>query len=339
MRRESSGAAVAAFLFVGTATVSLAQSIDFETVFDGVGTIERQPIFNQYEASHGVTFTMRDAATGDFVGYPLIAKRGEPQVGFTGCAGADMPLEGQGVGDSYLATSISGGGDPYDLLVEYSTPVSAASGVLIDLDYQSSWPDPHERWEIIAYDTSGSELACITMEAEEGPSNPDCGCVDCGPGDGRADPWEFNIPGGQIKSILFHRIGDPPTPVVFDNFSPATGFQCPEVSVHADPWSKLCCGDSTELIADLFGGRPPFTYQWQQEATPGVWTDLDTDPTQTVLPIETTSYRVVVTDSNECEVTSDPFELAVCGGSADMNCDGKVDMADFGQFQLQFTGP
>ncbi len=339
MKRRVSITAVAALLLVGTASVSLAQSIDFETVFNGVATIERQPIFNQYEASHGVTFTMRDGATGDFVGYPLIAKRGEPQVGFTGCAGADIPLDGQGVGDSYLATSVSGGGDPYDLLIEYSTPVSAASGVLIDLDYQSYWPDPHEEWDIIARDANGTELARITMRAPDGPTDPNCGCSDCGPGDGRVDPWEFDIPGGQIKSILFHKTGDPPTPVVFDNFSPATGFQCPEVSVHAAPWLKLCCGDSTELVADLSGGKPPFAYQWQQEASPGVWMDLDTNPTQPVSPTQTTSYRVIVTDANECEVTSDPLDILVCGGNADLNCDGKVDMVDFGQFQVQFTGP
>jgi len=333
---------VSSLAIVSLGSTARGQVIDFETVFDGASTIEGQSIFNQYEASYGVTFKALDGSTGEFVGYPHIVKKGDPQAGFYGCAGADIPLEGQGVGDSYLGAGRDpDGSNPYDLLIEYSTPVSAASGVLIDLDYQSYWPDPHEEWEIIARDPNGLEIERITMRAPDGSTDPNCDCVDCGPGDGRADGWQFDIPGGQIKSILFHKTGNPPTPIVFDNFSPAAGAPDPSVSVTSSPWNKICPGESVDLLANVVGGTPPFTYQWQQETSPGTWIALGTLPTQTVAPPTATSYRVIITDAEQRPATSDPFELpvCVCGPNADFDGDGDVDLNDFATFAVQFTGP
>jgi hypothetical protein len=308
---------VSSLAIVSLASTAWGQVIDFETMPCGSATIERQPIFNQYENDYDVTFKMLDRDTGEFVGYPYIVRKGEPQTGFYGCAGEDTPLPGQGVGESYLSTgSNPGGGNQYDLLIEYGYPVSAASGVLIDLDYQSSWlPDPREEWQITARNPNGLEIESFTMRAPNGPTDPNCDCVDCGPGDGLAIGWQFDIPGGQIKSILFHRTGDPPTPIVFDNFSPGDPPLCPpSVSITSSPWNKICFGESVELIPDVVGGTPPFTYQWQQETSPGTWVNLGALSTQTVSPSTTTKYHVIVTDAGQCPpASSPPFELPVCG--------------------------
>jgi hypothetical protein len=65
-------------------------------------------------------------------------------------------------------------------------------------------------------------------------------------------------------------------------------------------------GDSVQLYLSIFGGLPPFAYQWSP--TEGL-TD-PTDPFTWASPDTTTSYHMVVTDSAGC-TGGDSFRVIV----------------------------
>lgn len=59
----------------------------------------------------------------------------------------------------------------------------------------------------------------------------------------------------------------------------------------------LCPGQSANLTVSVGNGARPFTYNWNQ--------GLSADSTQTVMPTQTTTYSVTVTDANGCSGTDD----------------------------------
>ena len=314
------------------------QAVDFETLPDGTPTFEGQAIYNQYEAVFGVTFTILDRGSGLPIGYPKIAEvGGEEYFAFVGCTANDTPLSGQGLGDAFLTEGVTGE-SPNDLLIEYAQPVSEASGVLIDVDRKDD--GTYEEWTITALDSSGAVIGDpYVITAPSGP-NPGCTNLLAGPGDGLAFGWQFSFATDQISAVRLHYTGTSVAgPVAFDNFSPSDPFPSPSASVTSSPWNKLCSGECADLLANVVGGTPPFTYQWEEETAPGVWTPIGDGPVHAVCPATTSNYRVTVTDADTRSATSDPFELAVCGPNADFNGDGAVDLDDFAVFQTLFTGP
>lgn len=289
---------------------SQAQPIDFEQLPDGSPTAEGQLISDQY-LPYGVTFSLLDRTTGAPVGYPRIAKVGAPRTAFIGCKDQDLPYEGHGIGQSFLTDgsdlTLAG-----NILVTYSPPVSRTSGVVLDVDCFTNGQPPCEQWTIEARDSSGTTVATQVISAEPGASNPVC-IEKAGPGDAKVFGWSFELPGQLISSILFRYTGAKPTNSVglgFDNFRAGVAAGSPEVRV-AGPDSVLCAGQQVELLAEATGGMPPFSYLWQEETAPGVWTDAGTERSLIAAPPETRNFRVRVTDTVDAEGTSLPFPLTV----------------------------
>ncbi|MFZ1705526.1 MAG: SdrD B-like domain-containing protein [Saprospiraceae bacterium] len=59
---------------------------------------------------------------------------------------------------------------------------------------------------------------------------------------------------------------------------------------------SICRGASTQLTANGAGGKPGYTYSWDNS--------LGTGQTKSVSPINTTTYKVTITDTNGCTSTS-----------------------------------
>jgi hypothetical protein len=107
-----------------------------------------------------VTFQVLNNATEEPVGFPVVSKVGLPLTAFTGCTGADTPLPGQGLGDSFI--SFGSCTTKQSLLINYSNPVSQVSGVLIDTDVWAS--GSYEQWTIKARDANGTTIAEMIVD-------------------------------------------------------------------------------------------------------------------------------------------------------------------------------
>lgn len=305
--------AISAILFCQfMAAVVHSQVIDFESLPGGAPTTDNQVISSEYAADFGVTFTLVDGTTGLPTGSPRIAKVGAPRTAFWGCGdGSDNPAPGQNVGASFLTDDGELIGVDSDLLISYTVPVEAASGILLDLDC-SAQPSQCEQWTIIARDAMDATLDTIVLSPPLGPNPGDCTSgTPVGPGNGKAVSWLFDLPGQQISSILIKYTGATANAgFAFDNLSPSM-LPGPPTAVITSNYPAICEGESALLTAQPTGGLPPFAYQWQQESTPGIWTDLGTAITQTASPTATTHYRVVVSDVRALSDMSDPLELVV----------------------------
>lgn len=322
--------------FVLTAPV-VGQVITFETLPDGSSTTDGQVISTQYQSVFGVAFTLLDRTTGLPIGSPVIAKQGPPSTAFTGCNDVpDTPAPGQGLGQSFLTDTV---GTPADLLVTYATPVERASGVIIDIDCHPQ-PNECEQWTVTARDSAEATLGTMVLSAPLGSESPDCPGINPpqGPGNGRAASWSFDLPGQLIASIKLQYTGlATGGGLAFDNFTPATLPPAPSVTIDSNQ-STSCAGSVVTMTANVTGGLAPFTYQWQVESSPSVWTNLGTSGGQVVSPTTTTNYRVLVTDSAVQQATSPVFTLSVCPGSGDMNGDGVVNGADIQLFVNALLG-
>lgn len=67
-------------------------------------------------------------------------------------------------------------------------------------------------------------------------------------------------------------------------------------SAQASTCSSICVGANTQLTANGAGGRPGYTYAWDN--------NLGSGQTKTVIPASTTTYKVTITDTNGCTSTS-----------------------------------
>ncbi len=157
---------------LASATSAYASAIDFETI-PGATPSEGLSISDQFLASEGVTFSLANGAS------PVLAETGAPRTAFAGPpndTGSDNPVGGQNIGSFFLTDDgvLSGLVSPA-LIVTYSAPTSAASGVILDIDYDESFA-------ISLYDapTGGTLLDTITIDAG-----------DPGTGDGIASQWSF----------------------------------------------------------------------------------------------------------------------------------------------------
>jgi|GEM_PF-1553258 len=286
-----------------------AQIIDFETLPGGVPTTDQQSISTEY-AIYGVTFTLLSRDTGLPIGSPLVAKSGPPLTAFNGCADDDMPAPYLDVGSSFLtdgtAVEVEG-----DLLIEYSTPVAQASGLIIDIDCRDAGGPPCEQWTITAFDGSGTVLQTVVLDGPPGPIRPECQYPETGPGDSEGFGWVVSVATAQIESIVLRYTGEATgVGLAFDNFSVASVPAPPAVSVTC-PADTLCLGDRTVLTPLVSGGLPPFTFQWQRESGSSMWNDIGTDPLLDFQPLSTGNYRVTVTDAALSSATSSPVRIVV----------------------------
>jgi outer membrane protein assembly factor BamB len=294
-----------------TPTSSRAQVIDFETLPAGGSTVDQQEISTEY-APLGVTFSLLDPLTGTPIGFPRIAKVGLPQTAFEGCVAADTPKPNLGLGTSFLTDGNSLGVDG-DLRIEYATPVAQASGVILDIDCRVNGGPPCEQWTITAHDDTGAVLQIVVIDPPQG-ENPGCQSPQAGPGDSEAFGWVIDVGSPLVKSIVLRHTGAATNVGLgFDNFSVSGLPGLPVVAV-ASSADTICAGETITLQADVTGGVPPFTYQWQQEISPSNWADLGNAPSEQIQPSASTRYRVTVTDASLQETTSSPAEVFVTSG-------------------------
>lgn len=179
--------------------------IDFESI-TGVGTpTEGLIINNQFEETYGIIFSLEGG------GSPRIAKVGAPTTAFSGPdsngssnSAGDTPAPNQNIGNYFLTDDgiLSGIVSPA-LLVNYSTPTAAASGVILDIDFDESFL-------IQARNSQGSILQSISIDAGDQDT-----------GDGIATFWSFDRPFEDISSIRFSgtRSDAGAFGLGFDNFS------------------------------------------------------------------------------------------------------------------------
>ena len=154
--------------------------IDFETV-PGESAREGLTIDNQFVASHGVTFQLEPK------GAPKLAGVGAPVTAFEGpLRSPDTPAANQGVASFFLTDdgTLLEMNAPA-LVVSYDPPTAAASGVVLDIDFD-------EILTIEARGSTGSVLQTLTIRAG-----------DRGTGDGIATRWAIDRPSSDIQSIRF----------------------------------------------------------------------------------------------------------------------------------------
>src|SRR5262245_59218178 len=129
-----------AVLFWFAHGVVSAQTITFEFVPGYPAPIDQMVISNQYAAEFGVSFRYEDGS------YPQLAKRGAPRTAFQGPNdGDDNAKLNQGCGDFFLTDDGVVSTAPPPLIITYSSPVAAASGVIIDIDSTPAFGG-NERW-------------------------------------------------------------------------------------------------------------------------------------------------------------------------------------------------
>ena len=164
-------------------SIASAAVIDFETIPGGTPS-EGLVISNQFQATEGVIFRLEDGTS------PVLAEVGSPLTAFTGPpnnTGNDTPASGQNIGRFFLTDDgvLSSSLVSPALIVTYDIPTAAASGVILDIDF-------NETFLIEAKDINGSVLETITITA--GDPNT---------GDGIATFWSFDRTLNDIVSIRF----------------------------------------------------------------------------------------------------------------------------------------
>ena len=190
--------AVAGLLLVASSLNCVSAGIiDFESIPGGTPS-DLLVISDQFLATEGVSFSLEGG------GFPVLAQVGAPRTAFFP---DDTPFPDQGAGLFFLTddTTVSSSAPP--LIVTYSTPTMAASGVILDIDGGLVNP---EIYLIEARGLADVVLESITLTVG-----------DAGAGDQLATPWSFLRSSADIQSI---RIA-PSRPqggligLAFDNFN------------------------------------------------------------------------------------------------------------------------
>ncbi len=302
----------ALLLSLALALPAVAQVIDFETLPGGAPTTDLQVISTQY-APYGVTFELLDRTTHLPVGSPRIAKAGAPLTAFEGCLADDTPHAHLGLGQSFLTDNTSLG-IPADLRVNYTTPVTHASGLILDVDCRTVGGPPCEQWTIKAFDASGAVIQTVVLDAPVGAPNPGCTSPEAGPGDADAMSWSLGGVGVLISSIEFRYTGlATDVGLAFDHFSVASLPEPVTVTAGASA-ATVCANEAVTLSPVASFGFAPYTFEWQEELAPGLWHGFATGASQVVRPASTTRYRAIVTDAFGGTATSAPVTVTVTAG-------------------------
>lgn len=278
-----------------TTSLAHAQAIDFETLPGGGSTTDQEPISDQYVVDFGVRFDLVDPETLLAIGSPLIAKVGNPNTAFIGC-GPDTPLEGEGVGSSFLTDDATISGETGTLLLTYTDPVDQAAGVILDVDRRSN--GTFEEWTVEALDASMTVIDTSVLTAPFGITP--CGNAGQGSGDGRALGFLFSRASADISFILIRYTGNATSiGLAFDNFTPTTIPPAPTATASVDI-DRPCAGDPITISAQTQLGLPGFRYQWQQAPATGAFIDIQNELNQTLIVPALTEgirYRAIVTDA------------------------------------------
>ncbi len=220
---------VSACLLIGAfapATAGTITIIDFETVPNGTPA-DQLAITNQYSdaGSGGVIFSLSDAGT------PYLEARGSAD-GTTGfirnwpaeTADADVEREGftgVGLGNFFLRLGIDTlfAAPVPSLIISYSTPVSAASAQIWDIDSNQFGT---EQWRVEALNDTD-----VVVATTDSPVGLDALTEESL--DGLPWTWSFDLSSSDIHKIRISFIGTKTENIglSFDNFSPTTAAPIP----------------------------------------------------------------------------------------------------------------
>ena len=175
------------------------ETIDFESI---PGTVPSAglPIQNQFEFTHGITFSLEPAGSS-----PVLAEVGSPAEAFISERGDDTAVPEAAIGQFFLTDDgVLAGLEALTLRVNYLTPTQFASGTILDIDFD-------ERFVVEAYNSLGVLIDSLEIVAG-----------DPGTGDGEGTRWQV---GGQSSEIQFLRFlgrrnANGQFGFGFDNFSP-----------------------------------------------------------------------------------------------------------------------
>ena len=180
-----------------------ASTIDFETIPGGI-PIDGLAITNQFKATLGVTFSMFGG------GSPVLAEVGDPLTAFVGYGSNDQPAPGVDAGSYFLIGDGKLGDPPKPLIVTFTNPVAAASGILLDID-------GNEAFRIQARGANDQNILGVIDLVPNGSAN------------GSASPWSFIHTSADIYSIRIEYTGTKPKGVgwAFDNLSSSVPYSAP----------------------------------------------------------------------------------------------------------------
>jgi len=203
---------LAASLLALFAATAQAVPIDFETIPGGAPS-EGLVISNQFQATLGVTFELEGG------GSPVLAQVGDPMTAFGGSRDnlPDQPSAAAvaHVGQFFLTDDGVVGAPPPALIIRYDTAVSAASGILIDVD---GWAQGaiFEAFRVEARGVGDAVLDTIDL-------------IGALAGDGEVAPWSFTRGLEDIFSIRISYFGNKGEGIglAFDYFSPSSPYEPP----------------------------------------------------------------------------------------------------------------
>ncbi len=209
---------VFAYLWVapvlGLSIPAFGASIDFEVLPLGEPA-DQVAISDQYESLFGVTFAL------DGGGTPFLERVGGADAGdgfVNQSRGGQVDVESTGfegqLGEYFLrfGTGNFVGSPGPTLLIQYSTPVEAASGEIWDIDAIGG---AFDQWTVQARGANNEVLSTLVS-----PRGIQVG----GPGtlDGKPWIWSFDLPNSEIHSLeIFFSGANSTIGLAFDNFSPS----------------------------------------------------------------------------------------------------------------------
>jgi hypothetical protein len=243
-------------LLLVVATVQ-AKVIDFESI-PGAAPSDKLAITDQYRAEFGVTFSLSNTGTPNGA-TPFLEASGQVDTGHAFINRglnlndtADPGFEQQ-LGGYFLRIGMGTGvsGVPPNLVIDYDTPVLAASAEIWDLDES-------ERWRVDAFDDQGAVVASVLSPV--GLTWTNASSLD-----GKPWLWSFSRPQADIYSITVTYVGAAPSGngvgLAFNNFSPAAAV--PELQT----WALLGMG-LLMVVARTRRSSSPFNRQAGRR-TPG----------------------------------------------------------------------
>lgn len=224
-----------------------AQLIDFESVPDGSTPFDGMVVSNQWQ-SFGVTFSFENGS------YPILATPNGTNFAFyyPNFTTRNRSAPGENIGRFFLTDTASG--VPPGLIVQYSSPVLSASGMIIDIDGNDAWAiEPRD------VNTNIITNAVVTLNT-----------TSFNAGDGKATPWTVastqNIHSIRIRytTATGGNVG-----LAFDNFSPTNALPEPAAA-------SLSLTVQPSTISLTITGTPSALYQIQRaSALPATnWTTL-----------------------------------------------------------------
>ncbi|MDP2644744.1 MAG: PEP-CTERM sorting domain-containing protein [Desulfobacterales bacterium] len=210
---------LAAALVAGSA--ALAAFIDFETVPGGWPS-DKLAITGQYEATHGVTFSLSNRG-----GNPYLEKTGDADsgTGFLNDALSQYDVAAPGyeplLGDYFLRLGTGGllSVPVPRLIIGYTDPVSGASAQIWDIDGHSNGT---EQWRVQTFDSS--DILTGDIYSPAGTTHG------AGSLDGLPWTWSFSHASADISRIEISFTGSKTSGIglAFDNFNTSSAAPVPE---------------------------------------------------------------------------------------------------------------